>query len=228
MSQTTATARVPARPGTRPAQRRAPSQPLQVLPGRAGEPGNGLFAALCLFLLVGGLVTVLMLNTSIAQGAFTVHDLQRTSAELTETEQALTQAIEAQQAPAQLATRAARLGMVPADSVAFLRLSDGAVLGVARPATKPRGFSVVTAPTTRAGDGSRQGGAVASKGAAAGPRTVVAKKGDVVTTTVVTSKPDGSTVTTVTSVNVRTKVTSSRTLTTRPPLAPARTGEDKG
>lgn len=229
MSQMTATARTAAKTAPRPSTGR-PTRPLRVVPGRAGDPGNGRFTALCLALLTGGLLALLMLNTSIAQSAFTVHDLERTSAELSETEQALTQAIDAQRAPAQLAARAARLGMVPADSVAFLRLSDGAVLGVARPATRPKGFSVVTAPQagSRAAAPAGTGKALPAREAAAGPRTAVARKGDVTTTTVVTSRPDGSTVTTVTSVNARTKETTSRTLTTAPPLAPGRAAGDRG
>jgi hypothetical protein len=176
-----------------------------------------MFAALCMLLLIGGLMGLLMLNTSMAEGSFTLHRLQATSGELTDTEQALTAAIDAQKAPANLAARAAELGMVPADSAAFLRLSDGAVLGVATPAKKRPGFTVVTAPQakpTRAQDGG-------SQGLPAEPKTTMTRKGDVTTTTVVVTKPDGSVVTTTTSVNARTKSTTSTTATARPDRAQA-------
>jgi hypothetical protein len=169
-----------------------------------------MFAALCLLLLVGGLMALLMLNTSMAEGSFTLHKLQATSGELTDTEEALTAAIDAQRSPANLAARAARLGMVPADSAAFLRLSDGAVLGVAKPAAKQPGFTVVTAPDTAV---SPSPGKAAAKAKATGPKTTVSRKGEVTTTTVVVTKPDGTVLTTTTSVNARTKTTTSTTTT---------------
>lgn len=218
MSQMTATARVASRA---PQRRTAAPQPLRVVPGRAGHPGSAMFAALCMLLLVGGLIGLLMLNTSMAEGSFTLHRLQATSGELTDTEEALTAAIDAQKAPANLAARAAKLGMVPADSAAFLRLSDGAVLGVAKPAEKRSGFTVVTAPQAKsARPGSESAAAGSSKGAA-GPRTTVNRKGDVTTTTMVVTKPDGSVVTTSTSVNARTRATTSTTTTTRSSQAAA-------
>jgi hypothetical protein len=160
-------------------------------------------------LLCAGLFGLLMLNTAMAEGSFTLHNLQSTSGELTDTQDALTQAIDAQRSPANLAARATRLGMVPADSAAFLRLSDGKVLGVAKPAKKGRGFTVVTAP---------QASSAKSGPAKTGdPATTVTKKGDVTTTTSVVTQPDGSVVTTVTSVNAKTKATTSTT-TTKPPV----------
>jgi hypothetical protein len=179
-----------------------------------GKPGNGLFAALCMLLMTGGLVALLMLNTAMAEGSFTLNHLQNTSGELADTQQALTQAIDAQRSPAHLAARAAQLGMVPADSAAFLRLADGKVLGVASPAKKDPGFTVVTAPQALP---KAPGKAVAS---AQAPRTTVSKKGDVTTTTVVVTKPDGSVVTTVTSVNARTRTTTTTTTTKAPKKHP--------
>jgi hypothetical protein len=174
-----------------------------------GQPGNGVFAAACMLLLVAGLFGLLMLNTAMAEGSFTLNNLQKTSGELADTQDALTQAIDAQRSPANLAARAAKLGMVPAGSAAFLRLSDGKVLGVAQPATRRPGFTVVTAaqpPSARKADTSQ--------------RTTVSKKGDVTTTTVLTNKPDGSVVTTVTSVNAKTKATTTSTSTKPAPKKP--------
>ncbi len=202
MSQMTATARVASRA---PQRRQSAPQPLRVVPASAGLPGNGLFAALCRMLLAGGLVALLMLNTAMAEGSFTLHRLQATSGELADTEDALTQAIDAQRSPANLAARAAKLGMVPVDSAAFLRLSDGKVLGVAKPAEKRPGFTVVRSAeaTTKAAKDTTQ-------------KATVGKKGDVTTTTVVATKPDGTVVTTVTSVNARTKTTTSTTTSKAP------------
>ncbi len=209
MSQQTATARVASRA---PQRRTAAAQPLRVVPAAMGQPGNGVFAAFCMLLLVGGLVSLLMLNTAMAEGSFTLHRLQSTSGELTDTQEALTEAIDAQRSPANLASRAARLGMVPADSAAFLRLSDGKVLGVARPAKKQAGFSVVTAPQVVA-----TGTTAAPKKKSTVPTTTVSTKGDVTTTTTVVTKPDGSVVTTRTSVDARTRTTTSTTTTKAAP-----------
>ncbi|GAA2732206.1 hypothetical protein GCM10009867_07610 [Pedococcus aerophilus] len=203
MSQQTATARVASRA---PLRRTAPPQPLRVVPAAIGQPGNGVFATLCMALLGAGLVALLMLNTAMAEGSFTLHNLQATSGELTDTQDALTQAIDAQRSPANLAARAAKLGMVPADSAAFLRLSDGKVLGVASPAKKQDGFTVVTAPqATSASSAAKKD---------TGPKATVSTKGDVTTTTVKVTKPDGSVVTTVTSVDAKTKATTSTSTTT--------------
>ena len=211
MSQQTATARVASRA---PGRRGAAPQPLRVVPAAVGQPGNGIFAAFCMLLLVGGLFALLMLNTSMAEGSFTLHRLQATSSELADTEDALTQAIDAQRSPGTLAARATRLGMVPSDSAAFLRLSDGKVLGVAKAAKKEAGFTVVTgaqATSTKA---------PAKKATTPqGPTTKVTKKGDVTTTTVVVTKADGTVVTTVTSVNARTRTTTSTTTTKAPHTA---------
>ncbi|GAB3084809.1 hypothetical protein [Pedococcus soli] len=203
MSQQTATARVASRA---PLRRQVSPQPLRVVPAAIGQPGNGVFAALCMTLLVAGLVALLMLNTAMAEGSFTLHRLQATSGELTDTQQALTQAIDAQRSPANLAARAAKLGMVPADSAAFLRLSDGKVLGVASPAKKQAGFTVVTAPEATS--------ASSAAAKSTGPKTTVSTKGDVTTTTEKVTKPDGSLVTTVTSVDAKTKTTTSTSTTT--------------
>ena len=212
MSQQTATARVAPRA---PARRVTPAQPLRVVPAAVGHPGNGVFAALCMTLLCAGLVGLLMLNTAMAEGSFTLHNLQATSGELADTQDALTQAIDAQRSPANLAARATRLGMVPADSAAFLRLSDGKVLGVAEPAKKDNGFTVVTAPAATS--------AKVATTKSTEPPTRVTKKGDVTTTTVVVTKPDGAVQTTVTSVNAKTKTTTSTTTTKakKPGITPA-------
>jgi hypothetical protein len=195
-----------------------------VVPAAVGHPGNGVFAALCMTLLCAGLFGLLMLNTAMAEGSFTLHNLQSTSGELADTQDALTQAIDAQRSPANLATRATRLGMVPADSAAFLRLSDGKVLGVAKPAKKDSGFTVVTAPAaTSSGSAGSSGSAKAGASKRTEPSTRVTKKGDVTTTTVVVTKPDGTVLTTVTSVNAKTKTTTSTTTTKAPVKKPVTT-----
>ncbi|MGL5816551.1 MAG: hypothetical protein ACRCYR_03240 [Phycicoccus sp.] len=120
-----------------------PGRRLRVIAPPASR-GNGWFFLLCALLLLGGTLGVLVLNTAMAKGAYTMRDLGRQSDELADTQDALGQSVQAVSGPGPLARRARELGMVPAGSAAFLRLSDGAVLGVAQPAVADRTFRVVT------------------------------------------------------------------------------------
>jgi hypothetical protein len=118
----------------------------------AAERGRTMVVVLSLLLLGAGLLTLLLINTALAQGSFRLHDLQATSDRLSDGEQALRESIDAAAAPQRLAEQARALGMVPSDSTAFVRLSDGKVLGVAEPAKKPERPTVSSpAPTASAG-----------------------------------------------------------------------------
>lgn len=140
MSQMTSSARVGARALNRPPTQ-TPS--LRVVTGAPLRQGSAAFGILCASLLAIGLIAVLLLNTNLAQGSFTLHDLRTTSDALADTQGALSQSVDASSAPANLAKEATSMGMVPVQTAAFLRLSDGEVLGVAQPATPTPGFTVV-------------------------------------------------------------------------------------
>jgi hypothetical protein len=103
---------------------------------------------ICAALLAAGLIGVLLLNTALAQGSFTLHDLRTTSENLTDAQGALNQSLDASRSPANLATRAADMGMVPAQSAAFLRLSDGKVIGVSQQASPGPALTVVGIPSS--------------------------------------------------------------------------------
>ena len=144
-----APARVPARGPARP-----PRPTLRVVAAPVAERGRAVFVLGALALLVAGLVTLLLVNTALAQGSFRLHDLRARSGELADQSQALREDIAQQASPQRLSSKAAALGMVPSGSVAFLRLSDGRVLGVAEPAAAPTAptvtASATSAPTTGA------------------------------------------------------------------------------
>jgi cell division protein FtsB len=121
----------------RPAQRRTPARPnLRVVtpvPSRAPRAPFLLFS----ILVVGaGLVGLLVLNTVVAQDAFTIHDLDRNTTALDEREQRLEREVAALEAPRAVADRAGKLGLVPAGDPVFLT-ADGKVLGHPVPATAP-------------------------------------------------------------------------------------------
>jgi len=147
MSQMTSTARVGARALHRP---ETTTPRLRVVTGAPLRRGGAAFGIFCAVLLAAGLVALLLLNTALAQGSFTLQKLQSTSDQLTDTQGALTQSLDASKSPANLATKALGMGMVPAGSAAFLRLSDGKVIGVAEPAPQGLGFTVVAGNTVRA------------------------------------------------------------------------------
>ena len=140
----------PVRTAARPAARKATAAtPRQLKVVTAPDTaGNGLFLGLCVLLLLGGFVGVLLLNTAMAQGSYTMRDLQHRSDELADAQDALRHQIDGVSGPGPLAQRARELGMVPAETPAFLRLSDGKVLGVAKKAKANERFSVVTETRT--------------------------------------------------------------------------------
>jgi hypothetical protein len=88
-------------------------------------------------LLAAGLFVLLMLNTTLAENSFVVHDLQRNTAELADREQALQQEVALAGAPHVLAERARGLGMVANTNPVFLDLRDRRVLGVPQQAVAP-------------------------------------------------------------------------------------------
>lgn len=92
------------------------------------------FVLFCIAILVSALLGALVLNTTMARGAYEAHDLQIALAQEARTAQSLSTQLLAHKAPGALAASARALGMVPAPELAFLRLSDGAVLGSPTPA----------------------------------------------------------------------------------------------
>lgn len=121
------------RPTSRPEPRRRPVL-REVPPPAPSVAGNGIFAIIVVGMLVGGMLLLLVLNTSLAQGSFEMGALSRTQRDLAVQEQRLVQQVALAESPESLQRRAERLGMVPASSPVFLRLADGVVLGLPKPA----------------------------------------------------------------------------------------------
>ena len=93
------------------------------------------FVALVLAILAGGVVGLLMFNTNMQQSSFTATALQQEVTALTAKEQKLNMELDALRDPQRLASEAKALGMVPPSQPAFVRLSDGRILGNPAPAT---------------------------------------------------------------------------------------------
>jgi hypothetical protein len=124
--------------------RRGQLAPLRVVPAAIRRTGNGGFAVLCMALLAVGLVSLLMMITALASGIYQLKDLRAESGTLTDQQEQLTQVVDDLRSPRNLADRAQQMGMVPAKSMAFVRLSDGTVIGEAQPAAAEQRLNVVT------------------------------------------------------------------------------------
>ena len=146
MSQATA----PARPLRSPARapRRGPTPaPLRVIPARITTTGSGAFAAICVTLLVTGLVALLVLNTALAKGSIELGELQRESLLLSEAAGDLQEQIDSASASGALAQKASQLGLVRSNERAHIDIATGTLSGTAHPASRSLAFGVVTSPT---------------------------------------------------------------------------------
>ncbi|MEI6361070.1 MAG: hypothetical protein WCP95_02950 [Actinomycetes bacterium] len=119
-----------------------------VSPLRPERASRGVFALVVVGMLIVGMVVILVINTSLAQGAFTVSELQAQQAGLTQQEQALSQAVAAAAAPEALEKAARAMGMVPSQNPVFLKLPKGKILG--KPTAAPGGGAAEPALKTPA------------------------------------------------------------------------------
>ena len=121
-------------------ERRRPAAPRKPPPKtargrRSATPPRAPFVLLVVGLLGGALVSLLLLNTVLAQDAFTLSELQRGNQQLSERKQALQEDINRENSPAVLHSKARSLGMVDGQRPAFIDPHTGRVTeGGARPA----------------------------------------------------------------------------------------------
>lgn len=115
----------------------------RVVPSRAPRVP---FVTLVSLVLLGGVVGLLMFNTTMQQNAFAATALEQKAADLSSRKQTLRMELELLRDPQRVAERAQELGMVPAPSPAFLRITDGKVLGVPTVATREGAFDIRPTP----------------------------------------------------------------------------------
>ncbi|QKW54324.1 septum formation initiator family protein [Streptomyces buecherae] len=115
---------------------------VRLRPTGRGSARRAPFVLLVVVLLGSGLITLLVLNSSLNQGSFELSRLERQTDDLTDEQQALQQEVDELAQPNTLERRARELGLVPGGGPAFLN-PDGTVRGVPAPATKE--------PTTQSG-----------------------------------------------------------------------------
>jgi hypothetical protein len=107
---------------------------LKVAPPLPVSVPRAPFVMLLLLVVVGGVLGILLVNTKINENAFKLKNLEQEQAALDRQEQDLNQKIADYESPGNLVAAARQLGLVPADSPAFIRLPDGRIIGVPQPA----------------------------------------------------------------------------------------------
>jgi hypothetical protein len=122
---------------------------LTVVPRRRTAAPRVPFMILVALVLLGGVVGLLMFNTSMQQASFKATALEVQAGKLHATEQSLRMELDRLRDPQRVATRAQALGMVPLVNPAFLRLSDGAELGNPVPAAATDAQRLEPLPTRK-------------------------------------------------------------------------------
>ncbi len=130
------------------APRRAyPNQPeqrrhLDVVSTRAQKKARprAVYALVTVAGLFAILIAQLLLSIVVSNGAYQISSLQQVQKELSRDQQSLTEQLQVLESPQHLASNAQALGMVTNSSTAYLRLSDGTVIGAPVAATASSGF----------------------------------------------------------------------------------------
>jgi hypothetical protein len=138
---------------TSPARRTGPTRPTRLAgldrlaspepqASRSQEPGRALlpvartpFILLVLGLLGGGLICLLVINTTLAAGSFQITHLQQDNVTLAQRVQELKQQLASEESPAGIEKQALQLGMRPQQRLSFINASTGRIYR--QPATEP-------------------------------------------------------------------------------------------
>ena len=102
---------------------------LRVVPRRAPKHTRVPFVALVSLVLLGGVIGLLLFNTSMQQAAFATTALESQAGTLAARQQTLEMELDVLRNPQNVAERAQAMGMVPGGPPAYLQLPSGTVLG---------------------------------------------------------------------------------------------------
>ncbi|AGL15522.1 hypothetical protein L083_2012 [Actinoplanes sp. N902-109] len=132
---------------------------LQVAPPAPINAPRAPFIALVSGVVVVGVLGILLINTKTAENSFKLDSLQKQQSTLDTQQQSLENEIAARNMPGNLDAAARALGLVKADSPAYIRLPDGKIIGVMTPG---KGQTSVTAQDP---DATAEGSTPAATGA---------------------------------------------------------------
>jgi cell division protein FtsB len=122
---------------------------LTVVPKRKRRTSPVPFLMLVSMLAVGGVVGLLLFNTSMQQASFAATDLQHQAEVLQARQQTLQMQLDRLRDPQVIAVKAQRMGMVLPTSPAVLDLRSGKVLGRPMPATRLDRLRLQAPPPTK-------------------------------------------------------------------------------
>ncbi len=108
---------------------------LRIVPRRAAQHTRVPFVALVSLVLLGGVIGLLLFNTSMQQAAFATTALEQQAGTLSARQQTLEMELDVLRNPQRVAERAQTMGMVPGGTPAYLQLGTGKILGQPTPAT---------------------------------------------------------------------------------------------
>ncbi len=114
----------PARPGGLAGPE---SQPSRGLAGRGLQVARTPFVLLVLALLGGGLICLLVINTTLATSAFRINDLRQQIVSQSRQEQALQEQVATEESPATIQKEARRLGMRQQQRLNFINARTGRI-----------------------------------------------------------------------------------------------------
>lgn len=112
---------------------------LRLVPTPGRRAPRSAFVAFVMGILGAGLIGILLLTTTMQQGAFALFEAEKQVAGLRQDRQTLAAELASREAPGALARAAALAGMVPNDTPAFLDLDTGTIRGELVPAAAPPG-----------------------------------------------------------------------------------------
>jgi hypothetical protein len=121
---------------TRIAQEAVDRARLTVVPRVRSRAPRVPFVTLVSLVLVGGIVGLLLFNTSMQQASFTASSLEGQADTLAAREQTLRMELDELRDPQRVATQAQQMGMVIPSAPVFLDLESGTTSGVRTPATR--------------------------------------------------------------------------------------------
>lgn len=122
---------------------------LTVVPRRRSRTRRLPFALLVAAVLLGGVVGLLMFNTSMQQASFAATTLEARANALHAEQQSLQMEVDHLRDPQRVATRAQELGMVPVLHPAFLPIDGGPVLGRPVPVSRADAQRITPLPTRK-------------------------------------------------------------------------------
>lgn len=122
---------------------------LTVVPRRSRSAARAPFVTLVTLLLVLGVAGLLYFNTNMQTASFKATAMEERATVLDAKEQALQMRLAVLRDPQRVAEQAQRLGMVPPASPAFIRLSDGKVLGQPQPASSVDRVRIAPLPAAK-------------------------------------------------------------------------------